>query len=103
MCRAQQDAGRRYHDSDNKELRFILHPKNSNPIPTTEASLNIKLARKLPNKSRGKRQLAGLYEVFKTGSYVTKSSPTTLIINKPGRASGKIRDSDLAKFGTKVE
>ena len=50
MCRAQQDAGRRYRDSDNKESRFIIHPKILNPIPRTEASLNIKLARKLPNK-----------------------------------------------------
>ena len=64
ICQAQQDAGRRYRDSDNKELRFILHPKISNPIPRTEASLNIKLARKLPNKKRANRQLACLYEVL---------------------------------------
>ena len=103
MCRAQHDAGRRYRDSDNKESRFILHPKFSNPIPRTEASLNIKLAPKLPNKKRAKRQLAGLYEVHKPGSYVTKSSPSTTIINEPGRAPVKVRDSDLAKFGTKAE
>ena len=54
MCRAQQDAGRRYRDTDNKESRFIIHPKISNPTPRTEASLNIKLARKLPNKKRAK-------------------------------------------------
>ena len=103
MCRAQQEAGRRYHDSNNKELRFIIHPKISDPIPTTEASLNLKLARKLPNKKRAKRQHAGLYEVLKPGSYVTESSATTTIINKPGRAPVKVRDSDLAKFGTKAE
>ena len=103
MCRAQQDAGHRYRDSDNKESQFIIHPKISNPIPRTEASLNIKLAQKLPNKKRAKRQLAGFYEVLKPGSYVTKSSPTTTIINEPGRAPVKIRDSDLAKFGTKAE
>ena len=74
MCRAQQDAGRRYRDSD-KESRFILHLKISNLLPRTVASLNIKLARKLPNKKkRAKRQLAGLFEVLKPGSYVTKSS-----------------------------
>ena len=27
MCRAQHDAGRRYRDSSNKELRFIIHPE----------------------------------------------------------------------------
>ena len=70
MCRAQQDAGLRYRDSDNKESRFITHAKISNPIPRNEASLNIKLARKLPNKTRAKRQLAGLYEVLKPGSHV---------------------------------
>ena len=103
MCRAQQDAGCRYRDSDNKESRFIIHPKILNPIPRTGASLNIKLAQKLPSKKRAKRQLAGLYEVLKPGSYVTKSSTTTTIINEPGRAPLKVRDSDLAQFGTKAE
>ena len=102
-CRAQQDAGRRYRDFDNKESQFIIHPKISNPIPRTEASLNIKLARKLPNKKRAKGQLAGLYEVLKPGSFVTKSSPTTTIINEPRRAPVKVRDSNLANFGTKAE
>ena len=60
MCRAKHDAGRRYRDCNNKESRFIIHPKIPNPIPRTEASLNIKVARKLPNKKRAKRQLAGL-------------------------------------------
>ena len=103
MLRAQQDAGRRYRDSSNKESRFIIYTKISNPIPRTEISFNVKLARKLPNKKRAKRQLAGLYEVLKPGSYVTKSSPTTTIINEPERAPVKARDSDLAKFGTKAE
>ena len=92
----------RYRDSDNNEPRFIIHPKISNSIPSTEASLNIKFARKLPKKKRAKRQLAGLYEVLKLGSYLTKSSPTTTIINEPGRSPVKDRDSDLAKVGTKA-
>ena len=103
MNKAQQDAGLRYRDSDNKESRFIIHPKLTNPIPRTEKSLNVKLARKLPNKNRAKRQLAGLYEVLKPGSFVTKFSPTTTIINEPGRSPVKVRDIDLAKFGTKAE
>ena len=89
MCRAQQDADRRYRDSDNKESRFIIHPKISNHIPWIEASLNIKLARKLPNKKRAKRQLVGLYEKLKPGSYVTTSSPMTTIVNELGRAPVK--------------
>ena len=103
MNKAQQDAGLRYRDSDDKESRFIIHPKLTNPIPRTEKSLSVKLARKLPNKKRAKRQLAGLYEVLKPGSFVTKSSPTTTIINEPGRTPVKVRDSDLAKFCTKAE
>ena len=103
MCRAQQDAGRRYRDSDNKETPFIIHPKLTDPFPRTEKSLNVKLARKLPNKKRAKRQLACLYEVLQPGSFVTKSSPTTTIINEQGRSPVKVRDSDLAKFGTRAE
>ena len=103
MCRAQQDAGRRYRDSDNKESRFIIHPKLTDPIPRTEKLLDIKLARKLPNKKGAKRQLAGLYEVLQPGFFVTKSSPKTTIINEPGQSPMKIHDSDLAKFGTKAE
>ena len=103
MCQASKDVGSRYRDSEDKESRFITHPKLTDPIPRTEKSLSVKLARKLPNKKRAKRQLAGLYEVLKPGSFVTKSSPTTTIINEPGRSPVKVRDSDLAKFGTKAE
>ena len=103
MCKAQQDAGRRYRKSTNKESRFIIHPKLTNPIPRTEASLNVKLARKLPHKKGAKKQLAGLYEVLKPGAFITKSSPTTAIINEPGQSQVKVRDSDIAKFGTKAE
>ena len=90
-------------DSEDKELRFILHSKISSSIPRTEAALKVKLSRKLLNKKRAKKQLAGLYEVLKPGSYVTKSSSTTTIINEPGRSPVKVRDNDLAKFGTKAE
>ena len=102
MCRAQQDA-RRYCDSDNKESRFIIHPKLADPILRKEKSLNIKLAWKLPSKKRAKRHLAGLYEVLQPGSFLKKSSPTTTIINEPVQSPVKVRDSDLAKFGTKAE
>ena len=89
MCQASLDAGQRYRESYNKESRFITHPQITDPIPRTEQSLNVKLARKLPQKKRAKRQLAGLYEVLKPGSFVTESSPTTTIINEPGRTPVK--------------
>ena len=103
MCQAQQDLGRRYRDSTDKGLRFIIHPKLTDPIPRTEASLKVKLARKLPHKKRAKKKLAGLYEVLIPGSYIAKSSPTTTIINEPGQSSVKVRDSDLEKIRTKAE
>ena len=106
MCQASLDAGQRYRDSDNKESRFITHPQLTDPIPRTQQSLNVKLAQKLPNKKRAKRQLAGPYEVLKPlkpGSFVTKSSPTTTIISEPGRPPVKVCDCDLSKFGTKAE
>ena len=103
MCQASLDAGQRYRELENKESRFITHPKITDPIPRTEQSLKVKLAQKLPNKKRAKRQLAGLYEVLKPGSFVTKLTPTTTIINEPGGSPVKVRDSDLAKFGTKAE
>ena len=34
---------------------------------------------------------------------MTKSSPTTTMINEPGRSPVKVCDSDLAEFGTKAE
>ena len=44
-----------------------------------------------------------MYKVLQLGSYVTRSSPTTTIINEPGQSLVKVRDSDLAKCGTKAE
>ena len=44
-----------------------------------------------------------MYEVLKPGSHVTKSSPTTTIINEPGLSPVEVRDSDLAKLGTKAD
>ena len=103
MCQAKQDAGRRYRNSTDKESRFNNQPKLTNPIPRTEASLKVKLARKLPHKKRAKKQLAGLYEVLKPGSNVTNSLPTTTKTNESGRSPVKVRDSGLAKFGTKAQ
>ena len=79
MQRAQVDAGRRYNGDHNKSVsRFILHPKLNNPIPRTEQSLDLKLARKVTKRS--KRDLRGL-----------RSSPEV-----------SVRNSDIAKFGTRA-
>ena len=58
MTKAQVDAGRRYNGDKSKSVsRFIFHLKLTNPIPKTEQSIELKLARKVSNRS--KRALRG--------------------------------------------
>ena len=102
MQRAQVDAGRRYNGEHNKSVsRFILHPKLNNPIPRSEQSLDLKLARKLTKRS--KRDLRGLWETLAPGSTVVRTSDTTTVIKEPGVPEVSVRNSDIAKFGTRAE
>ena len=102
MTKAQVDAGRRYNGDKNKSVSgFILHPKLTNPIPRTEQSLELKLARKVSKRS--KRDLRGLWETLATGSTVVRTSTTTRAIKEPGVREVKVRNSDIAKFGTQAE
>ena len=91
MQKAQVDAGRRY----------IVHPKLNNPIPRTEQSLDLKLARKVTKRS--KRDLHGLWETLAPGSTVVRTSDTTTVIKEPGVPEVCVRNSDIAKFGTRAE
>ena len=72
-------------------------------MPRTEASLEIKLAKKRPRTKRSNKSLAGLYEVLAPGSSVVKTDTFTSVIKEPGKRDVTIRNSDLAKFGTKAE
>ena len=102
MQKAQVDAGRRYNGDHNKSVsRFILHPKLNNPIPRTEQSLDLKLARKVTKRS--KRDLRGLWETLAPGITVARTSDTTTVIKEPGVAEVCVRNSDFAKFGTRAE
>ena len=102
MTKAQVDAGRRYNGDKNKSVsRFILHPKLSNPIPCTERSLGLKMARKVSKRS--KWDLRGLLETLAPGSTVVRTSPTTTTIKEPGVPLVNVRNSDIAKFGTRAE
>ena len=102
MQKAQVDAGRRYNGDHNKSIsRFIMHPKLNNPIPRTEQSLDLKLARKATKRS--KRDLCGLWETLAPGSTVVRTSDTTTVIKEPGVAEVCVRNSDIAKFGTRAE
>ena len=102
MQKAQVDAGRRYNGDHNKSIsRFIMHPKLDNPIPRTEQSLDLKLARKVTKRS--KRDLRGLWETLAPGSTVVRTSDTTTVIKEPGVPEVCVRNSDIAKFGTRAE
>ena len=102
MQKAQVDAGRRYNGEHNKSVsRFIVHPKLNNPIPRSEKSIDLKLARK--ETKRSKRDLHGLWETFTPGSTVVRTSDTTTVIKEPGFPEVLVRNSDIAKFGTRAE
>ena len=99
MQKAQVDAGRRYNGEHNKSVsRFIMHSKLNNPMPRSEKSLDLKLARKVTKRS--KRDLRGLWETLAPGSTVVRTSDTTTVIKEPGVPEVRVRNSDIAKFGT---
>ena len=102
MQKAQVDAGRRYNGEHNKSVaRFIIHPKPNNPIPRSGKSLDLKLARNVTK--RPERDLRGLWETLAPGSTVERTSDTTTVINEPGVPDVRVRNSDIAKFGTRAE
>ena len=65
--------------------------------------MQVKLARKLHENQRQKKNLDGLYEVLAPGSTVCKVSPTTSVIKEPHKQEVRVRNSDIAKFGTRAE
>ena len=98
-----KDAVRRSNEDPNKKSRVISHPVVGRPVPRTDSSLTLKLAKKKPKSKRSKKSLDGLYEVLAPGSSVIKFNEHTSIIKDSGRREVTIRNSDLAKFGTKAE
>ena len=85
------------------EERFISSDAVCRPIPCSERSVQVKLARKLHDNQRQKKNLDGLYEVLAPGSTVCKVSPTTSVIKEPHKQEVRVRNSDIAKFGTRAE
>ena len=63
--------------------------------------MEIKLARKVSKRS--KRDLRGLWETLAPGSTLVKTSDTTTVIKEPGVPEVSVRNSDIAKFGTRAE
>ena len=54
-----KEAIKRQKEDPNEESRLISHPDVGQSIPRTEASLEVKLAKKRPRTKRSKRSLDG--------------------------------------------
>ena len=85
------------------ESRLIWSEGLARPVPCSERRVQVKIARKIHESQRQKKNLDGLYEVLAPGSTVWKISPTTSVIKEPDRQEMRVRNSDIAKFGTKNE
>ena len=92
-------SARRKNADPEKEYRLITHPDVGLPVPWTETSKSVKLAKKKPRTKRSKKSLDGLYEVFAPGFSVVKTDAYTSAIKEPGKREVTICNSDLAKFG----
>ena len=96
-----KDATQRKNADPEKESRLITHPDVGLPMPRTETSLSVNIAKKKPRTKSSKKSLDGLYEAH--GSSVFKTDAYTSVIKEPGKRKVMIRNSDLAKFATKAE
>ena len=101
--RLSKDTARRGSVDPDREVQVIPHPDVGLAVPRTEASLTVKLAKKKPKNKRSKKSLYGLYEVLAPGCSVIKTDIFTSVIKEPGKREVTIRNSDMAKFGTKAE
>ena len=83
------------------ESRLIWSEGLARPIPCSERSVQMKIARKIHESQRQKKNLDGLYEILAPGSTVGKISLTTSVIREPNRQEVRVRNCDIAKFWTK--
>ena len=103
ICVASSRARVEEKKMNDGEQRLIRSEGISRPIPCSERSVQVKLARKLHDNQRQKINLDGLYEVLAPRSTVCKVSPTTSVIKEPNRQEVRVRNSDIAKFGTRAD
>ena len=103
ICAASARAQKKEDKMKDGEQRLIWSEGPSSPIPCSERSIQLRLARKIYDSQRQKKNLDGLYEVLAPGSTVCKVSLTTSVIEEPNRQEVRVRNSDIAKFGTKAE
>ena len=103
ICAASSTARAEQEKRKDGEQRLINSEGISRSIPCSERSIQVKLARKLHENQRQKKNLNSLYEILAPGSTVCKVSPTTRVIKEPNRQELRVRNSDIAKFGTRAE
>ena len=103
MCKATRDASTRERLATENESRFLRTTKANRPIPLKEHAVQINIARKIHPHRRSKKNLDGLYEVLAPGSVVQKTDQHTSVIREPEKLEVTVRNSDIAKFGTRDE
>ena len=103
ICAASTRARTEQEKRNDGEDRFIKPDVVYRAIPCSERSVQVKLAHKIHENQRQKKNLDGLYEVLAPGSTVCKISPTTSVIKEPYKQEVRVRNSDIAKFGTRAE
>ena len=103
MCTATSEALSRGMLAGDNESRILRSTKAHRPIPLEEHTVQLKIARKKHPNRLSKKNLDGLYEVLAPGLVVQKTHQFTSEIREPGKLVVTVRNSDLAKFGTRDE
>ena len=103
MCKATKDATNRERQATDNESRFFRTTHAHRPLPLKEHAVQLNIARKKHLHKRSKKNLDGLYEVLAPGSVVQKTDQYTSVIREPGKVEVTVRNSDIAKFGTREE
>ena len=103
MCKATKDATNRERQARDTESRFLRTTHAHRPLPLKEHTVQLNIARKKHLHKRSKKNLDGLYEVLAPGSVVQKTDQYTSVIREPGKVEVTVRNSDIAKFGTREE
>ena len=103
MCEATQETLSPERLANGDETRFLRSTEIHRALPIKKPTVLLNIAcKKHPNK-RSKRNLDGLYEVLAPGSVVQKADQYTSVIREPGKLEVTVRNSDIAKFGTRDE
>ena len=103
MCKATKDATTRERLATDNESRFLRTTQAHRPLPLKEHAVQLNIARKKHLHKRSKKNLDGLYEVLTPRSVVQKTDQYTSVIREPGKMEVTVRNSDIAKFGTREE